>query len=73
MVRGYHLGHRITHDGGWRYADTGEPLGGRACVKCGCQPTPDGHDACLGTLPGVIHACCGHGVEKPYAIFRTEA
>jgi hypothetical protein len=23
--------------------------------------TPEGHDGCLGTLPGVMNACCGHG------------
>jgi len=23
--------------------------------------TPEGHDPCLGTLPGVLFACCGHG------------
>lgn len=32
------------------------------CVKCGKGPTKEGHDGCLGTLPGpVMNACCGHG------------
>ena len=32
------------------------------CVKCGLNPTPEGHDGCLGTLQGdVMNACCGHG------------
>lgn len=31
------------------------------CIKCGKPPTPEGHDGCLGTLPAVMNACCGHG------------
>jgi hypothetical protein len=27
-------------------------------------PTPEGYDACLGYLPGVDAACCGHGVTR---------
>jgi hypothetical protein len=41
------------------------------CVKCGKLPTEEGHDACLGTLPGVVDACCGHGVKEPYIIFEN--
>jgi hypothetical protein len=65
-------GHRIVWDGNlWRYADDGTPAedwGGmaRPCVRCGQMPTPEGHDACLGTLPNVSAACCGHGVREPY-------
>lgn len=33
------------------------------CPHCGRPPTPEGHDACLGTLKGVAYACCGHGVK----------
>jgi len=52
----------------WCWTDTGEPCEGeeRPCVRCGRMPTPEGHDACLGTLPGVRNACCGHGVHEPY-------
>ena len=39
------------------------------CVKCGKLPTKEGYDPCLGTLPGVIDACCGHGVKEAYIIF----
>jgi hypothetical protein len=29
-------------------------------------------DPCLGTLPGVAEACCGHGnVQKAYVFFET--
>jgi hypothetical protein len=41
------------------------------CVKCGKLPTDEGHDACLGTLPGVIDACCGHGVTEAYINFEN--
>jgi len=59
-------GHAI-HDSetGWRYTDTGEPVEDnpdRDCGHCGLPDTPEGHDGCLGTLPGVMNACCGHGV-----------
>ena len=47
----------------WRFEDTGEPTVGsdRPCGRCGQYPSEEGHDACLGTLPGVMNACCGHG------------
>ena len=31
------------------------------CGFCGKPNTKEGHDACLGTLPDVMNACCGHG------------
>ncbi|GAA0581126.1 hypothetical protein GCM10008997_32520 [Halomonas salifodinae] len=36
------------------------------CANCGLGPTPEGHDGCLGTLPGdaVMNACCGHGDDR---------
>ncbi len=46
------------------FSDTREPVEtheDRPCTNCGCHETPEGHDACLGTLPGVMNACCGHG------------
>jgi hypothetical protein len=41
------------------------------CGLCGQLQTPEGHDACLGTLPGVKFACCGHGREEGYVVFET--
>jgi hypothetical protein len=32
------------------------------CGKCE-KHMPDGPDACLGLIPGVSHACCGHGCD----------
>ncbi len=34
------------------------------CDHCGLPDTPEGHDACLGTIPGAMNACCGHGDVK---------
>ncbi len=35
------------------------------------MPTPEGYDACLGKLPDVVYACCGHGItEKAYRIYK---
>lgn len=66
-------------DGRWVYADTGEELpatGGkvRPCAKCGLLTTlGEGEvDPCLGVLPGVDNACCGHGVRsKAYVRFTN--
>lgn len=58
----------------WVWADTLELVGdgqGRPCARCGQYPTPEGHDACIGTLGGgVVSACCGHGIEIPYLMFE---
>lgn len=64
-------GHRIEHDGDkWVYSDNKKPIDSetRACKRCGRMPTPEGYDACLGFIPGVSSACCGHGVEEPYCV-----
>ena len=57
-----------TETGYWVYEDTKERLpatGGdtRPCMKCGSHFTlGEGEvDTCLGILPGVDNACCGHG------------
>lgn len=37
-------------------------VGGTDCKHCLTQATIEGHDGCLlGSLPGVMNACCGHG------------
>ena len=63
---GFLRGHPIYHDGvQWRFKDTNEATmehwQERPCGVCGLHNTPEGHDGCLGTLPGVMNACCGHG------------
>jgi len=57
----------VFRSGRWVFADTSEPVDERRpCRRCGRPPTPEGHDACLGTIDGVTSACCGHGVEPPH-------
>ena len=69
-ARSYARGHEVRHDGErWIYVDNGEPMSDtRPCAKCGRPPMPDGEDACLGHLEGVVAACCGHGVGPGYTI-----
>jgi hypothetical protein len=42
--------------------------GNRECKRCGCKPTDEGYDACIGFMHGVKSACCGHGVVDPILI-----
>lgn len=62
-------GHEIEYlDGEWVYSDTKDTTvlthHERPCGFCNKHSTPEGHDACLGTLPGIMNACCGHGQTK---------
>ena len=59
-------GHMIeVVDASWVYSDTGEPVAwDRPCEHCNRPTTVEGHDACLGELPGVMNACCGHGTSE---------
>lgn len=62
-------GHPIIYcEGQWLYEDTMTPIpagGGEArpCKRCGSDKWSGNgdHDECLGLLPGVDNACCGHG------------
>ncbi|MBM7580029.1 hypothetical protein [Jeotgalibacillus terrae] len=70
-------GHEIYYDGEqWRYKDNDQPTMKhwkyRACGYCNKPNRPDEHDACLGELPGVINACCGHGQsDEAYVMFEN--
>ena len=72
MVKSYSRGWEIYFDGThWRYTDNNDILDlSRPCKKCGLKPTKEGYDACLGKIEGAVSACCGHGVEKPYILFK---
>jgi hypothetical protein len=54
--------------GEWFYVHTLQPTADMwedlPCGHCGLHFTPEGHDGCLGTIPGVMNACCGHGNPK---------
>lgn len=63
-VHSMYRGHPIcwTQGGGWVYTDGGEPASvEKPCTCCGELAEPEGPDPCLGRLPGVRAACCGHG------------
>ena len=72
-------GHPVEYDGTqWVYSDdktpTVEGWKERPCGHCGKHMTPEGHDGCLGTLPGLMNACCGHGVtNEAYVQFMDGA
>ncbi len=64
-----HWDHSTTY-----YVATGEPVGDIvSCAKCGLCSDADmtEPDPCIGMLPGVRFACCGHGVEgQAYVMLR---
>jgi len=65
MITSHQRGHLIKFEGSWKYADNSQPASEeRPCIRCGSMLTSDGYDACLGFLPGVTSACCGHGVSE---------
>lgn len=44
----------------------------RPCGHCGLKNTPEGHDGCLGVLPNMMNACCGHGeINMAYIQFEN--
>ena len=73
MATSYSRGHLTYYDWdtkNWRYSDNNEIVNdNRPCKKCGCSPTKEGYDACLGHIESAIHACCGHGVRKGYIMY----
>jgi len=58
----------------WVYENNLVPLNKeqRPCARCNCMPTKEGYDACIGKIDNATSACCGHGVEEPYIIFKKE-
>jgi len=74
MITSFRNGNKIyldTKSNKWCYMDGIEVnKEDRKCPKCGEFPTIEGYDACLGELPGVKEACCGHGVRQGYMILN---
>jgi len=71
-------GHKIRyneHLDEWLFVDDGQRVKDcpdRPCGYCYLSNTPLGHDGCLGTLPGVVNACCGHGHDdEAYIQFES--
>ena len=76
MITSYSNGNPIIYDEltkEWLNADDKTPIisNPRTCPKCGHHQTKEGHDHCIANLPGVIHACCSHGVEEGYIVFEN--
>lgn len=77
MTRSKNRGNEIyfnENDKTWYYADTNLSVPDtykiRPCGNCGRSYTEVGHDGCLGTLIGLMNACCGHGnVDESYVQF----
>ena len=76
--RSYIRGWDVYYDFGertWRYTDDDEKCyseNERPCKYCD-EPAFISCDACLGLIPGVKSACCGHGVEQGYIIFEEQS
>jgi hypothetical protein len=52
----------------WRnWPDTETP-----CGICGLARPESGVDPCLGFIPGVLHACCGHGADTLAYFMRSD-
>ena len=77
VARGKFRGHDIYYDARhsqWIFGDgvsVEAAWKDRPCGHCGLPSTPQGHDGCLGVLPGaVMNACCGHGeIGEAYVQF----
>ena len=66
MTLSYWRGHKIEFNSNkfWLYFDTKEKVSennNRECGHCHKNNREDGHDTCIGELPGLMNACCGHG------------
>ncbi|RTL01285.1 MAG: hypothetical protein EKK57_05050 [Proteobacteria bacterium] len=73
-VSGGELGNKAYYSkDGIRYMDNDELVKNnpRPCVKCNRFRNSDDTDPCLGKLPGVKAACCGHGVCDGYIFFEN--
>jgi hypothetical protein len=73
MTKSNYRGHKIElYNGKWVYSDNKQPVDTfkRLCGYCGNKKTIEGHDGCLGTLKGLMNACCGHGnIKETYVQF----
>lgn len=66
MVKSKLRGHDISFiNDEFLYLDDMSPTVGneRNCGFCGKKNTREGYDGCLGIVPNIMNACCGHGVE----------
>ena len=73
MAKSYLRGNEIEFlNDEWVYSDDKTPTIGneRSCGFCGEENTKHGYDGCIGFIPGVMNACCGHGeIKNAYVQF----
>lgn len=65
MLKSFRHGHPIIwKEKKWVYEDNEIPIEeeNRSCAYC--EKQIEEYDPCLGKLPGVASACCGHGQPK---------
>ncbi|MEK6881734.1 MAG: hypothetical protein AABY22_19100 [Nanoarchaeota archaeon] len=75
-----HRGYWIYTNPKWveKWLDTNKKLisqNERPCKLCGKFNIEEGeksYDPCLGKLPGVKFACCGHGLTNGYIVFEND-
>jgi hypothetical protein len=63
LWRGHEI-YKECSESKWYYSDTNRLVSEdveRVCGYCHLPNNLEGHDSCLGTLRGVMNACCGHG------------
>lgn len=65
IVQNNTVSYYVDNDDPW------DPEAQRPCAYCGAQWKHGTPDPCLGMLPGVDNACCGHGVEEGYISFTS--
>jgi len=73
-AKSLYRGHVINCKNSEWFYDNGQPVAGvdKPCGHCGKENTAEGHDGCLGTLNGVMNACCGHGrIADAYVQFTN--
>lgn len=78
MSTAKYRGHKIESISDiWIYSDNKQPVSddkNRPCGHCGKPETKEGHDGCIGTLKGVMNACCGHGtIGEAYIQYSDES
>jgi hypothetical protein len=64
----YWRGHKLTVVDNVSFYSDNEKVSDnpfRECGHCRKENRRDGHDSCLGELPGLMNACCGHGDNEP--------
>ncbi len=44
----------------------------KVCKKFNIEDGRESYDACIGKLPGVVAACCGHGTKDGYIYFDND-